>query len=167
MQIKEIKTEIINCIDTVIEPYSLLLVEEGLLTNYVNYLKKKFELSLLMLNERELLFEQEVCLNMITAYLNEQIGNLLTNSFVDKILMTNNFTNFNLGNSTQEIENTQNYQGFDLTNQDGQFSKQTQNSITTNANDRLQYLVFLQNATSNWINKIINWINSNICVIIY
>lgn len=134
---------------------------------YLTYIVFKAENALKPLLAMESLYDQEASFEVLENIFNTYGLSLYTNAILHSLLLNNSFRDFdNIGKLINDNEQLIGYQGFDLTNQDGNFQS-IKNKATTLGSQRLQYMGVLDVSAKQIVDNIARDIKKNLLRLIY
>ena len=159
-----------TCLDNIANSYKPLFDTgySNFINKYIDFLEKRLTLSLKSIGNFESLFDLETSQDMILKLLNEKFQEFINKSVNSKLMMDSSWEDFaNLGLSSQESQSNIGYSGYDVANQEGNFSKSNTSGSAKGGAARIQYIMFLNETTNNFIDIFIKDVVKLICRIIY
>lgn len=159
-----------TCLDNIANSYKPLFDTgySNFINKYIDFLEKRLSLSLKSIGNFESLFDLQTSQDMILKLLNEKFQEFINKSVNSKLMMDSSWEDFaNLGLSSQESQSNIGYSGYDVNNQEGNFSKSNTSGSAKGGAQRIQYIMFLNDTTNNFIDIFIKDVVKLICRIIY
>lgn len=169
MELKTIINEayIQDLIDDQIRLISIWNTDTTFTNNLKSYLSTKLMLSLKPYLNLEALYNEDLTKEVFNMVFNNHFMDFYKSGVLDTLFFNRNLVDFdNIGAVSSESTNIQNYEGYDVANQDGQFIKNTASAKNT-GNNRIQYMVLLETKSRQWIYEFIQDMVIKVCRIMY
>lgn len=136
------------------------------INKFKSYMVYKIDKQLNQYLALQCLYDIETSSKMIEAIISDRFVNLYKNAVIHSLLSNKSFTDFDaIGSMMSETKTDIGYSGFNITNQDGAFNKQTVSQVNNGL--RLQYMMLLDEHTKQIATEITNEIIKKICRSIY
>lgn len=153
-----------NCFNT----YKTIINVSPNLQSYVDLIAAKLKVKIKVIKNFESLYDLDTSRDMFIDLVNDMFPEFITNSIVNGLMMNSDWLDFNnLGKVKGSNEMIQNYTGFSVVNQDGQFTKNSNNSQQSGGITKLQYITYLQSYIDEKISKFLYIFKANVLKLIY
>lgn len=146
---------------------ALVSPNQGNIGKYLDYIVFKAEKALKPLLNMESLYDENASVNILDNIFNSYGISLYTNSVLHGLLMDSSFRDFDsLGELLDTNEQLIGYQGFNITNQDGNYQT-IKNTARSKGKQRLQYMAVLDGTANQIVDNIVRDIKKNLLRLIY
>lgn len=161
------KTKINDLIDSQMFLLKLFNDDTASIDKFKQYISFKLYESIKPYLNYESLYDLDTSIQMFDMIFNNWFVEMYKSSMFESLFFNKNFYDYeNIGASNNENVSVTNYQGFDVLNQDGQFTKNT-NSNKSTGNRRIEYMVLLDTATKKWSSDFVNEVLFKMVKLIY
>lgn len=157
-----------NTLNSCFEMYKTIINVPANLQGYVDLIAAKMKVKMTVIKDFESLYNLDTSRDLFIDLVNDLFPEFITNAIVNGLMMNAEWLDFNnLGKVKGSNEMIQNYTGFSVANQAGQFTKNSNNSQQSGGITKLQYITFLQNYIDEKISKFMYLFKGNVLKLIY